>query len=47
MLRKPDFFWQRRQSCSVSTEPELSRKAAAVLSLYLNPPRNALRGRVD
>ena len=42
MMRKHDLHLERRQSWCVSTDPEFSRKAADVVSLYLNPPRNAL-----
>jgi hypothetical protein len=37
-----DLHLERRQSWCVSTDPEFSRKAADVVSFYLNPPQNAL-----
>src|SRR5580700_413083 len=42
MMRQHDLHLERRQSWCVSTDPEFSRKAADVVSLYLNPPQNAL-----
>ena len=42
IMRKHDLHLERRQSWCVSTDPEFSRKAADVVSLYLNPPQNAL-----
>jgi hypothetical protein len=42
MMRKHDLHLERRQSWCVSTDPEFSRKAADVVSLYLHPPQNAL-----
>jgi hypothetical protein len=40
--RKHDLHLERRQSWCVSTDPEFSRKAADVVSLYLNPRENVL-----
>ena len=44
-MRKPDLYLNRRQSWCLSTDPEFSRKASEIVSLYLNPPENAIVSR--
>mgnify|MGYP006291732379 CR=1 FL=1 len=33
---------QRKHSWCISTDPEFSAKAADIIGLYLNPPKNAV-----
>lgn len=47
ILRKEGIQLSRRRSWCVSTDPEFSRKAADIVGLYLDPPRNALVLSVD
>lgn len=47
VLRKQGIQLQRHRSWCVSTDPEFAAKAADVIGLYLNPPRNALVLSVD
>lgn len=47
ILRKHGIHLQRRRSWCVSTDPEFTQKAADIISLYLNPPENALVLSVD
>jgi transposase len=42
ILRKYDICLERRRSWCISTDPEFGPKAADIVGLYLNPPRNAL-----
>jgi transposase len=47
ILRRHDICLQRRRSWCISTDPEFGPKAADVVGLYLNPPKNALVLSVD
>jgi transposase len=47
ILRRHDICLQRRRSWCISTDPEFGPKAADVVGLYLNPPKNALILAVD
>jgi hypothetical protein len=47
VLRKEGIYLQRLRTWCVSTDPEFAPKAADVIGLYLNPPRNALVLSVD
>ena len=47
ILRRHDICLQRRRSWCISTDPEFGPKAADVVGLYLNPPKNALVLAVD
>lgn len=42
ILRKHDIHLQRKHSWCISTDPEFSAKAADIIGLYLNPPKNAV-----
>ena len=42
VLRAHGIHLQRRRSWCVSTDPEFAPKAAAIVGLYLNPPRQAV-----
>lgn len=46
-LRARGIQLQRRRSWCISTDPEFARKAADVVALYLDPPRNAVVLSVD
>jgi len=47
VLRKHGIQLQRRRSWCISTDPQFASKAADIVGLYLNPPRNALVISVD
>jgi len=47
VLRKEGICLSRQRSWCVSTDPEFSAKAADIIGLYLNPPKNALVLSVD
>jgi len=47
VLRRYGVHLQRRRSWCVSTDPEFVRKAADIVSLYMDPPENALVLSVD
>ena len=47
ILRRHDICLQRRRSWCISTDPEFGPKAADVVGLYLQPPKNALVLSVD
>ena len=47
ILRRHGICLQRRRSWCISTDPEFGPKAADVVGLYLNPPKNALVLAVD
>jgi len=47
VLSKHGIHLQRRHSWCVSTDPEFAQKAADIVSLYLDPPENALVLSVD
>lgn len=47
VLNKHGIHLQRRHSWCVSTDPEFAQKAADIVSLYLDPPENALVLSVD
>src|SRR5579863_9103979 len=47
ILRCHDICLQRRRSWCISTDPEFGPKAADVVGLYLQPPKNALVLSVD
>jgi transposase len=42
ILRRHDICLQRRRSWCISTDPEFGPKAADIVGLYLDPPKNAL-----
>lgn len=42
MLRKHGIHLKRRRSWCVSTDPQFAQKAADIVGLYLEPPKNAL-----
>ncbi len=42
VLRKHNIHLQRRRSWCVSTDPQFAQKAADIVGLYLEPPKNAL-----
>jgi len=47
VLRRHGIHLQRRHSWCVSTDPEFTQKAADIIGLYLDPPRNAIVISVD
>jgi len=47
ILRRHDICLERRRSWCISTDPEFGPKAADVVGLYLEPPRDALVLSVD
>ena len=47
ILRAEGICLQRRRSWCVSTDPQFTAKAADIVGLYLNPPRNAIVISVD
>ena len=47
ILRRHDICLQRGRSWCISTDPEFGPKAADVVGLYLQPPKNALVLSVD
>jgi len=47
VLRKHGIHLQRRHSWCVSTDPEFAQKAADIVGLYLDPPKNAVVIGVD
>lgn len=47
VLRKDGIQLRRRRSWCVSTDPQFAAKAADIIGLYLNPPKNALVLSVD
>src|SRR5580704_3780871 len=47
VLRKEGIQLRRRRSWCVSTDPQFAPKAADIIGLYLNPPKNALVLSVD
>jgi len=47
VLRKHGIHLQRRHSWCVSTDPEFTQKAADIVGLYLDPPKNAVVISVD
>jgi transposase len=47
VLRRHGIHLQRRRSWCVSTDPEFTQKAADIVGLYLDPPKNAVVISVD
>jgi transposase len=47
VLRRHGIHLQRRRSWCVSTDPEFAAKAADIVALYLDPPKNAVVLAVD
>jgi len=47
VLRRYGIHMQRRHSWCVSTDPEFTQKAADIVGLYLDPPKNAVVISVD
>ena len=47
ILRKEGIHLQRQQTWCVSTDPQFAEKAADVVGLYLDPPKNAIVLSVD
>ena len=47
ILRKEGISLSRQRSWCISTDPDFSAKAADIVGLYLNPPKNALVVSVD
>lgn len=47
VLRRHGIHLQRRHSWCISTDPEFTQKAADIVGLYLEPPKNAVVISVD
>jgi transposase len=47
VLRRHSIHLQRRRSWCISTDPEFTQKAADIVGLYLEPPKNAVVISVD